>query len=119
VETLRDIQARWTSLREVRDAIKAYPALGEKLQVIMRAPDITIRVVEVSFGSLPDEAERSYLNTLPTSFVLDDQAVDRLRIAAKNAILASPEVKRLVDNGALRMIGRGPHVGAAVPERAR
>jgi len=112
VETLRDIQARWASLREVRDAIKPYPALAENLQAIMRAPDINIRVVEVSFGVLPDKAERDYLNTLPTSFVLDDEAVDRLRIAAKNAILVSPEIKRLINNGALRMVGPGPHVSA-------
>jgi NTE family protein len=113
VETLRDIQARWASLREIRDAIKAYPALAERLQVVMRAPDITIRVVEVSFGVLPDKAERDYLNTLPTSFVLDSEAVDRLRVAAKDAILASPEVKRLISNGALRMVGPGPSVGNA------
>jgi NTE family protein len=115
VETLRDIQARWASLREVRDAIKPYPALDDKLQTIMRAPDITIRVIEVSFGVLPDKAERDYLNTLPTSFVLDDEAVDRLRVAAKNAILASPETKRLINNGVLHMVGPGPRVG---PTRA-
>jgi len=113
VETLRDIQARWAALREVRDAIKPYPALGDKLQTVMRAPDITIRVVEVSFGVVPDKAERDYLNTLPTSFVLDDEAVDRLRVAAKNAILASPEVKRLMNSDALRMVGPGPRVGAS------
>jgi len=115
VETLRDIQARWAALREIRDAIRPYPALGEKLQTVMRAPEITIRVVEVSFGVLPDKAERDYLNTLPTSFVLDDEAVDRLRLAAKNAILASPEIQRLIDSNALRMVGRGPRVGA-IPE---
>jgi NTE family protein len=122
VETLRDIQARWASLREVRDAIKLYPTLSEKLQTVMRAPDITIHVVEVSFGALPDKAERDYLNTLPTSFVLDDEAVDRLRVAAKNAILASPEVVRLMNNNALRMVGPGPRVGATtavVPDPAK
>jgi NTE family protein len=112
VETLRDIQARWVSLREVRDAIKPYPAIGEKLVTVMRAPDITIRVIDVSFAVLPDKAERDYLNTLPTSFVLPDEAVDRLRVAAKNAILVSPEIKRLFDNGALRMVGPGPRVGS-------
>lgn len=112
VETLRDIQARWASLRDVRDAIKPYPALGARLQAVMGAPDINIRVIEVSFGVLPDKAERDYLNTLPTSFVLADEAVDRLRIAARNAILVSPEIQRLINNGALRMIGPGPHVGA-------
>ncbi len=121
VETLRDIQARWASLRDVRDAIKPYPALAEKLPFVMRAPDINIRVIEVSFEALPDPAERAYLNTLPTSFVLDNEAVDRLRVAAKNAILASPEVKRLIDNGVLRMTGPGPRVGAdaAAPAAAK
>jgi NTE family protein len=113
VETLRDIQARWAAQREVRDAIKPYGALAEKLGTVMRSPDITIRVVDVSFSVLPDKAERDYLNTLPTSFVLPDEAVDRLRLAAKNAILVSPEVKRLIDNGALRMTGPGPRVGQA------
>jgi len=112
VETLRDIQARWASMRQVRDAIKPYPELGAKLSGVMRAPDINIRVVEVSFSALPDKAERDYLNTLPTSFVLDDEAVDRLRLAAKEAILASPEIKRLIDNGALRMVGPGPRLPA-------
>jgi len=115
VETLRDIQARWASMREVRDAIKPYPALGDRLQTVMRAPDITIRVVDVSFGALPDKGERDYLNTLPTSFVLDGDAVDRLRVAAKNAILASPEVQRLITNNTLRMVGPGPRVSATSP----
>ena len=119
VETLRDIQSRWASMREVRDAIKPYPALGDRLQTIMRAPDITIRVVDVSFGVLPDKDERDYLNTLPTSFVLDDDAVDRLRVAAKNAILASPEIQRLIRNNALRMVGPGPRVGAAPPNATK
>ena len=106
----------------MRDAIKAYPALGERLKVVMRAPDITIRVVEVSFAVLADKAERDYLNTLPTSFVLEDEAVDRLRAAARDAILASPEVKRLMSSGTLRMVGPGPRVGPAAEaaaERAR
>lgn len=113
VETLLDVQARWASLRDVRNAIRPYPALAEKLQTVMRAPDINIRVIEVSFAALPDKAERDYLNTLPTSFVLDDQAVDRLRLAARNAIMASPEVKRLFDNDALRVVGPGPRIGGS------
>jgi NTE family protein len=115
VETLLDIQSRWAALREVRDAIKPYPALAEKLKAVMRAPEINIRVIDVSFAVLPDKDERDYLNTLPTSFVLPDEAVDRLRLAAKHAIMVSPEVKRLIDNGALRMVGPGPRVGAALP----
>lgn len=113
VETLRDIQARWASMCEIRDAVEPHPELAGKLKAIMRVPDINIRVIDVSFGALPDAAERDYLNTLPTSFVLPDAAVDRLRVAAKQAILASPEIKRLVDQGVLRMVGPGPRVDAA------
>ena len=110
VETLKDTQARWASLREMRDAIAPYPELAGKLRSVMRAPDITLRVVDVSFDAIADPAEREYLNTLPTSFVLDDDAVDRLRVAAKEAILASPETRRLIDSGSLRMVGPGPSV---------
>lgn len=112
VETLRDIQARWETLREVRAAIAPYPALAEKLPMVMRAPDITIHVIDVSFAAVPDKNERAYLNTLPTSFVLPAEAVDRLRLAAKSAILASPEVKRAIEHNGLHMTGPGPRVGA-------
>jgi NTE family protein len=113
VETLKDTQARWAQTREVRDLIRPYPAIGEKLKFITNAPDVNIHVVDVSFDALADKTEQEYLNRLPTSFVLDDEAVDRLRLAAKNAILASPEVKRLQKDGVLRMIGPGPRVGAS------
>ena len=113
VETLKDIQARWAMLRQARDLIKPYPELAAKLPFVMNAPNINIHVIEVSFEVLPDKAEKEYLNTLPTSFVLDDEAVDRLRLAAKEAIFASPEIKRLINNGQLRMVGPGPRVGTA------
>lgn len=118
VETLRDMQARWSTLRAVRSAIAPYPALAERLQVVMRAPDIVIHVIDVSFEAVPDKDERAYLNTLPTSFVLPDEAVDRLRRAAREAILAAPEVKRLMDSNGLHMTGPGPRIGtqAAPPQ---
>ncbi|MCC6869893.1 MAG: patatin-like phospholipase family protein [Burkholderiales bacterium] len=111
VETLRDIQARWETLRAVRSMIAPYPALATKLPMVMRAPDITIHVIDVSFAAVPDPDERAYLNTLPTSFVLPDEAVDRLRLAAKKAILASPEVKRAIEHNGLHMTGPGPRIG--------
>jgi NTE family protein len=40
-------------------------------------------VVDVSFKALQDKSERDYLNQLPTSFHLPDEAVDRLRAAAR------------------------------------
>ena len=62
-----------------------------------------------------------YLISFDDGSMDHNEAVDRLRVAAKNAILASPEVKRLIDNGALRMTGPGPRVGAdaAAPAAAK
>ena len=108
VETLKDMQARWVLLREVRDIIKPVVGANPKLDFILRAPDINIHVVDVSFGVLKDAAEREYLNRLPTSFVLPDEAVDRLRAAARAAIVESPEIQELMKAGIIRMVGPGP-----------
>jgi len=42
--------------------------------------DIEIYLVQVKFDALDDEAERSYLKRLPTSFVLKPEEVDKLRM---------------------------------------
>ena len=105
VETLKDMQAHWEALREVRDAVKPIAETNPKLGFILRAPDVNIYVIDVSFAVLKDPAERDYLNRLPTSFVLPDEAVDRLRAAARAAILESPVVQQLMKQGIARMIG--------------
>ena len=66
-----------------------------EVQAALRAPMAEIYTIDVSFQSLDDQAERDYLNQLPTSFVLDDEAVDRLRAAAGKIILKAPDFKRL------------------------
>ncbi len=105
VETLKDMQARWQLLREVRDAIGSIAATDPRLKFIERAPETNIYVIDVSFDVLKDAAERDYLNRLPTSFVLPDEAVDRLRAAARAAILESPVIQELMKRGFARMAG--------------
>ncbi len=117
VETLKDTQARWAALREVRDAIRPVAATNPKLGFIMRVPDVDIHVIDVSFAVLKDPAERDYLNRLPTSFVLPDEAVDRLRAAARAAIVESPVIQELMKRGMVRMVGtpRPASTGADAP----
>jgi NTE family protein len=103
VESLKDIQARWESLREVRNVLKNLPRVDPELDFVMRAPDANIYVIDVSFAALKDPAEREYLNTLPTAFRLSPEAVDRLRKAARTAILEAPDIKRLIETGVARM----------------
>jgi len=50
----------------------------------------------VSFAGIKDKAEFDYLNNLPTTFSLPDEAVDRLRAAGGSILLASPEFQRLL-----------------------
>jgi len=68
------------------------PAIADDL----KAPDVSIFTVDVSFAELKDKAELEYLNSLPTSFVLPPEAVDRLRAAAGTIIMSSPEFQRLL-----------------------
>jgi NTE family protein len=96
IELLRDIDARWTAQRAIRDSAafdkKKDPAVGW----VANAANADIYAIEVSFRVLTDEKERDYLNQLPTSFALPADAVDRLRAAAKKIILASPDFQEML-----------------------
>jgi NTE family protein len=96
VELLRDIVARWQTLRTLKEsgafANAGNPALGRAVDV----PDIDLYAIDVSFASHPSTAERDYLNELPTSFRLTDEQVDRLRASAGAIMRASPEYQRLI-----------------------
>jgi NTE family protein len=54
---------------------------------------VDFHFIEVNFSEHPDPAERDYLKRLPTSFVLTDEAVDRL-IAAGGLILQNNQEYR-------------------------
>jgi len=98
VELLKDIIARWQTIRTLKEAgafaNAGNPALGRAVDV----PDIDLYAIDVSFASHPVEAERDYLNELPTSFRLTDEQVDRLRAAAAAIMRASPEYQRLISD---------------------
>jgi NTE family protein len=95
VELLKDIVARWKTLREVRGTMATLDNTDPRQQRL-NVPDIEVYAIDVSFAALTDKAEFDYLNDLPTSFVLTGDQVDRLRAAAGTAVLASPEFKRLL-----------------------
>jgi NTE family protein len=93
VELLKDIDARWTSLREIRDQAGFQGDQEWRIAEIKNAPNVDIFTVEVSFAALQDKTERAYLNELPTSFSLPGEAVDRLRAAAAKIVLESPALR--------------------------
>src|SRR4029077_7723320 len=96
VELLRDIDARWTALRTIRDSVAFPKSKDPILNYVVNAPNADIHVIDVSFQALKDKAERDYLNNLPTSFRLSREAVDRLRAAATSIILDSPDFRGVI-----------------------
>lgn len=108
IEQLRDIESRWDAMRSLRDlpAIKKIPPKDSNaaLNAIRHVPNAKIYVINVSFDGVPNPEERAYLNQLPTSFVLPDEAVDRLRSAAGSALLNSPDFQKLLRDGNARIV---------------
>jgi NTE family protein len=108
IEHLRDIEARWNMMRSVRDlpAVKRIKPKdsNDALNAIRNVPNAKLYVANVSFAGVPDANERDYLNELPTSFVLPDEAVDRLRTAGGTALLNSPDFQQLLTDAKARIV---------------
>ena len=96
VESLKDTQARWNSMRTLRDSKLFKSNKNPELAKIVNTPNIELYAVNVAFDMLEDKAEYDYLNNLPTTFALPPEAVDRLRAAAKKILFNSPEVKKVM-----------------------
>lgn len=58
---------------------------------------VGFHLIEVDFTKPEDPAERRYLNSLPTSFRLDDEAIDRLRRAGRELLASDPSYRALLD----------------------
>lgn len=54
-------------------------------------------LIEVDFTKPADPLERQYLNELPTSLQLSDEAVDRLRAAGRSTLRADPVFQGLLE----------------------
>jgi NTE family protein len=104
VEQLQDIEARWQLFRQVRDSARFSNPKDPTAVLMKNAPDATLYAIDVSFAALKDKTERAYLNELPTSFVLKDEQVDRLRAAAGRIIAESPDFQRLLKDIGARLV---------------
>jgi len=112
VETMRDVVARWQGMRRLRESAAFNATLDPAVKQLLSAPNIDLYVIDVSFAALEDDAERRYLNDLPTSFVLPPEAIDRLRAAARKIVRESPDFQRLLKDAGARIVER-PSAGAA------
>jgi NTE family protein len=69
---------------------------------------IDFYIVHVAFDALPDEKERDYFNTIPTSLYLEPGQVDRLREVAATLLYTDKNFQRFVKD----LGGRMPEVKA-------
>jgi NTE family protein len=60
-------------------------------------PPIEFSVIDVSFDAVGDPQLRQYLQNLPTSFALSDEAVDRLRASGAQVLRDSPVFQNFVE----------------------
>lgn len=68
-------------------------------------PPLRFDVVEMSFLDVSNAEERRYLNGLSTSLSLPDEAVDRLRAAARESLRSSHQFQAILDQ-----LARAPEV---------
>jgi NTE family protein len=61
-------------------------------------PPIEFSVIDVSFDAVGDPQLREYLQNLPTSFALSDEAVDRLRASGAQVLRDSPVFQNFVES---------------------
>jgi NTE family protein len=115
IELLRDIDARWTAQRAIRDSAAFDKARDPTVGWVANAPNADIYAIEVSFQVLTDKKERDYFNQLPTSFALPADAVDRLRAAAKMIILESPDFQQMLKISGREVVDKVPKAFGGVP----
>jgi len=74
----------------------------KNLKADFNSPDrncpVRTYLIEVNFEQIPDESERQHLLSLPTSFYLEPEDVDRLKAAARELLSTSAEFQRLVSD---------------------
>ncbi len=111
VELLKDITARWKTLRSLRQSRSITIGASGDLAQVFDSPDVEVYAVDVSFDGLVDRDEVAYLNDLPTSFVLPPEAVDRLRAAAAKLVSQSEEFQRFLRDTRSDVLPRPPASG--------
>ena len=79
-----------------------------------RAEQGNFDFVEVAFARLEDDAERAYLNELPTSLQLDEEQVDRIIAAGRRLLRDAPHFQRFL---ARHRVGSGGDDAVARGER--
>ena len=78
VELMKEMVKEASWQRQL-DIAEARLAGASKEEAEAQFPEVEMLVFDVSFNAIRDDNERLYFQSLPTSFKLPDDAIDRLR----------------------------------------
>jgi len=98
-ETVELIKDR-TAVADLRRRLliaEAQLAGMSKEEAEARHPEIKVHVINVNFEDLSDSEERAFFMNLPTSFVLEEEEVDRLREVGGRLLRQSADYRELLE----------------------
>lgn len=94
IETMKDLAQIQEWRRELKVAEMRMAGVGKE-QAEASIQKVDFDVLDVSFEAIRDPIKRAYFMNLPTSFVLPDEAVDRLRAVAAELMRQSPAYRQV------------------------
>ena len=95
IAALQDMITEW----QLRQRLEADARrLGQDTKPSADLPPIEFTVVDVSFEAVADAKVREYLQNLPTSFALSEEAVGRLRASGAQVLHDSPAFRMFVES---------------------
>jgi NTE family protein len=112
IDLMKDLVYRWQTERELK-ILQARLAGEPEAQAEARISKIDVFAINIGFEQIADPKERNYFMSLPTSFVLKPEEVDRLRAIAATLLHQSEEYQRL-----LKDLGTVPPDASAADSRA-
>ncbi|WP_291985021.1 patatin-like phospholipase family protein [Candidatus Accumulibacter sp. ACC007] len=95
IETMKDRAAIMGWQRQLQVA-RARLAGASEAEAEASLPELTLEVIDVSFGAIRDPDDKRYFMNLPTSFFLPAEDIDRLRDVAGDLMRQSPEYQSVV-----------------------
>ena len=111
IDLMKDLVYRWQTERELK-ILQARLAGKSEAQADALVPKIDVYGINIGFEQIADPVERNYFMSLPTSFVLKPEEVDRLRAIAARLLHQSEEYQRL-----LKALGAEPPKEGAADSR--
>jgi len=95
IDLMKDLVYRWQTERELK-ILQARLAGESEAQADALVPKIDVYGINIGFEQIADPVERNYFMSLPTSFALKPEEVDRLRAIAARLLHQSEEYQRLL-----------------------